>query len=816
MRLNTNQHEVAGSGFQAVSDFRVEVNAKTFKVLSDTIYKDKIGSIVRELSCNAFDSHIMAKKSDVPFEIHLPDAFEPYFSIRDFGTGISAEDIIKVYTAYFSSTKDQSNDEVGAFGLGSKTPFAYTDAFTVISIHNGIKTMYNAHVNNGLPAIVAYGESVETDEPNGLEVNVGVESIDHKKFASAVKKQLHFFPVKPTIINGEVKWDAVEPTLQATGFTYFKNNSARQYYYNRSDDTITGLYLKQGPVGYPVDFDILDQFFSGNTRKPSAFYEYLKSNASSYNACLVVDMPIGTVEVTASREGISYSDVTINNILTKFDSIADQIFNTVSAKLDAAYATSPAEFFKVFTTLDSYFLSTVKASELNKRFKRFLFCERFSGAMSIRYRVPSSMKNVLFEQYDMTGFSKPKVSSRNVPTRIDESDDKSGYAINASWLFNYDYMYNKNIKTNFIGRMSEDCDEKHAILITLEGTDIDAFNKWVKNSVELTSLEALPIPTSSKRRGGNGGHSITGGRQRMWFGININRHTRFQEGFEQGFSTLYRLNFPQIFAEDIEELIEDGVTYAYFTTHGNKVTGFDGVNSEEMISFVSWLNAKDDYNVIAITKTMEKALSDDDRFVNIKGLWDDRENTFYTELLNRFGRLVKEYYYGRFYNNFYKRIDSYRLVHSMESNLEVLKHLKVDVSSIEDRISQIIGYKEHARHDHYSDEFDRVRNIVVRKFGTEPKIKKVLEDVYDGGMAEYENMLTTLNQSLPVKLSKLVDDYRKVLFDNAGSVVLRQLVTQTRDHNVQSYLLLNDPINNGSITKLEDVQKAIEKGLDGG
>lgn len=76
-------------GFSAPSTgFSIAMNAKAFRVLSSGLYKDKIGSIVREISFNAKDAHVDAGKPDVEFYVHLPDDFEPYFAVRDYGKGL--------------------------------------------------------------------------------------------------------------------------------------------------------------------------------------------------------------------------------------------------------------------------------------------------------------------------------------------------------------------------------------------------------------------------------------------------------------------------------------------------------------------------------------------------------------------------------------------------------------------------------------------------------------------------------------------------------------------------------------------------------
>ena len=77
MKLEQKATPVEVNGGSTHSSFSIAMNGKAFRVLSDTLYQNKIGSIVRELSCNAHDAHVMVGKQDVPFVLHLPDAPTP-------------------------------------------------------------------------------------------------------------------------------------------------------------------------------------------------------------------------------------------------------------------------------------------------------------------------------------------------------------------------------------------------------------------------------------------------------------------------------------------------------------------------------------------------------------------------------------------------------------------------------------------------------------------------------------------------------------------------------------------------------------------
>jgi hypothetical protein len=284
---------------QQANGFSIAMNAKAFKVLSSTIYQNKIGSIVRELSANALDAHKMAGCPDMAFYMHLPDQFEPYFVVKDYGTGIHPDKISSVFTVYFNSTKDQSNDTIGAFGLGSKTPFSYTDQFTVTNIFDGFKYIYSAFVSaNGQPSLVLLADPTETTEHNGLEINMSVKSEDYRTFANEAQDQLKFLKVKPVVENApsgfEIKndLDSAVVLAETAGFILYQQSGYP-------------IYIVQGQIGYPLDITQLP-----NTHESTRFLNHLHNFGT-----IRMDFPIGSIGVTASREAVEYTKETVETIL---------------------------------------------------------------------------------------------------------------------------------------------------------------------------------------------------------------------------------------------------------------------------------------------------------------------------------------------------------------------------------------------------------------------------------------------------------------------------------------------------------------------
>ena len=295
------------------SEFKIKVSPKAFQILS-SLYSDKPLAIVRELGCNAMDSHIVSGQPNRPIHVHVPNSLEPWLTIQDFGTGISHENIYKIYTEYFNSTKTNTNDQVGMLGLGSKSPFCYTDSFTITSIHEGVKRIYNAYFNQqGVPTI-SLASQENTKDHNGVAVQIPIKQSDIGSFFGAVQKAFQFFDVKPIIVGGDVKWDR---KVDFEG-TFWKSMTS-----------LNQSYAIMGGVSYPIDTYKLSDDNYEITRK----------------AGLVINFDIGELDVTPSRESLMYHDWVLENINNKiqlvkkdFISIVEKTITTSENLLDAMKA----------------------------------------------------------------------------------------------------------------------------------------------------------------------------------------------------------------------------------------------------------------------------------------------------------------------------------------------------------------------------------------------------------------------------------------------------------------------------------------------
>lgn len=185
------------------SSFKIQASAKAFEILSSNIYKNKVKAVIREISCNALDAHTMIG-SDAPIEVHLPTYLEKWFSVRDFGPGIPEDKMEDIYTTYFYSDKNDTNDLIGGLGLGTKSPLCLADSFTVTNYRDGYKLVYTCFKNENKEPQISLLSKTESDEPSGLEVKLFVPNYMIEEFEHNSVEVYRFFEKTPNINNEDV------------------------------------------------------------------------------------------------------------------------------------------------------------------------------------------------------------------------------------------------------------------------------------------------------------------------------------------------------------------------------------------------------------------------------------------------------------------------------------------------------------------------------------------------------------------------------------------------------------------------------------
>lgn len=284
---------------------------KLYGILSN-LYRNIYGSIIREYASNAWDSHKEAGREDEPIIIKLQDlGSNSYLEIKDVGLGMSTDIMRDVYFNYLDSTKEDTDDLIGAYGIGSKSALAYTHTFYVTTVHNGIESAYIfAKQASGIPA----GELImtkPTDAHNGVTVKIPIKQNDISAFYNELNKQLVYFP------NVYVDTNYSPRRTYYSTPTTFKNDYTiydTPLYKYRPDIEINELHIALGDVPYTIDWTELGM--------------------KSIDIPIALKFTIGELIPTPSRESITYTKESIRIIKDKIKLFIDTITEEYNKTVD--------------------------------------------------------------------------------------------------------------------------------------------------------------------------------------------------------------------------------------------------------------------------------------------------------------------------------------------------------------------------------------------------------------------------------------------------------------------------------------------------
>jgi len=281
-----------------------------FNVLRNQLYSDKVLAVIREYSTNAVDAHIEIGEADKPISVTLPTQMTPEFKVRDFGRGLTEEQVAQIYAMYGESTKRGTNEQIGQLGLGSKSAFAYGDNFVINSFVKGIKVTYNAFIDPSDVGQISKIHSEKTDEKDGIEIVIPVKSDDYDEFYRKATTLYKYFKVVPDVrganqeqLKNDLKRDEV--VVSKDNWTLVKGNS----------------YAIMGNIAYPLDANALN-------------LNWQDDRSELISAGVVIDFAIGDLEISASREALQYTDKTKSVIIKKLEDIIKDLPDVLGEKFE--------------------------------------------------------------------------------------------------------------------------------------------------------------------------------------------------------------------------------------------------------------------------------------------------------------------------------------------------------------------------------------------------------------------------------------------------------------------------------------------------
>lgn len=335
MKLN-KEKQINYDSTMALEGHDASISATDMHKLWDLLqnpYKNPIGAIVREYVSNSFDAHAEAdfiKNNDMSsirneysiyndisdeeilklkkhLEIFNNDAVYVkiakddsgwYWSTQDFGVGLSPSRVKDVFCSYLKSTKEDSDNVIGAFGIGSKSGLSYADIVYIQARYNGIECQYLLRKGEKMPRLDKISEC-STTERNGTRIKIYIKQarnrydnleLEDDRFKEECTKQLAYFD--------NVFFDGCELEND------YKILKGTHWVYNNETTPFDGMHMCLGKVAYPIDWDNL--------------------------SCDKVDFPvalkfeIGELDIIQTREDVKYTPRTKKAILNKIEAVKEE------------------------------------------------------------------------------------------------------------------------------------------------------------------------------------------------------------------------------------------------------------------------------------------------------------------------------------------------------------------------------------------------------------------------------------------------------------------------------------------------------------
>jgi len=314
--------------------------------LRDTLYSNKIAAVCREIASNSYDANTENGNGEIPVEITIEEnetiiSKNISITFKDRGIGMDPTRM-KVYCQYAASTKRKTNNQKGGYGLGAKTPFAYTNNYTIETVaknEDDTKTKYIFQAVLG-----GDGETEEskilliseetTTESTGTKITIPIKESDRYTFEYECYYMSHLWNVEPNFYG--FKTNKIEKNLVYSGekFKVFETNKILR------DNLVSSV----DGIIYPID---------------TYYVRGLKKIDGPF--CVVFEFNTGEVSLNGGRELLKYTDETKNKIEQAFIQFKDEMtekvmeyYNTAKDYRNASLRAIRLNHYNYFNEYDKY------------------------------------------------------------------------------------------------------------------------------------------------------------------------------------------------------------------------------------------------------------------------------------------------------------------------------------------------------------------------------------------------------------------------------------------------------------------------------
>ena len=376
MRLKTTDmgEKTLAQKIQTTYAAKIDNNAVNMVMdMLSKLYNDPMNAAIREYVSNAYDANVEAGATK-PVELTLPCAEnDGLLMVKDYGRGLDYMGIVSVFANFGTSTKRDSDNLIGGFGIGSKSGLAVSNAINVSSICNG--TLNEFVLERTPEGIVTRftreNEPCEQDSGTTVTVNCSPSYYSDIKYIVT-----NFIPV----IAGWSKHDVYVTNTSCNEFNtsddgFFLNDKCNNY---RIPDT--WLEFDHGYITSRPFFTHFRNILVGNVAYKQVSWDNNNGHPTTNNigCAYALKTNIEDIKVTYSREQIDWksNSETKEALIAATDAFTKEVENFVHDLIDSSSDAIDAMKKCIKVNIDpndiNYKKVNTERSELSWRFNEYV------------------------------------------------------------------------------------------------------------------------------------------------------------------------------------------------------------------------------------------------------------------------------------------------------------------------------------------------------------------------------------------------------------------------------------------------------------
>ena len=336
MRLKTTDmgEKTLAQKIQTTYEAKIDKNAVNMVMdMLSKLYNDPMCAAIREYVSNAYDANVEAGATK-PVELTLPcSENDGLLMVKDYGQGLDYMGIVSVFANFGTSTKRDSDNLIGGFGIGSKSGLAVSNAINVSSVCNGT---LNEFVLERTPEGIVTRftrENEPCEQDSGTTVTVNC----NPSYYSGIKYIVtNFIPV----IAGWSKHDVYVTNTSCNEFNtsdddFFLNDKCNNY---RIPDT--WLEFDHGYITSKPFFTHFRNILVGNVAYKQGSWDNNNGHPTTNDigCAYALKTNIENIKVTYSREQIDWksNSETEDALIAATDAFTKEVENFVHDLIDSS------------------------------------------------------------------------------------------------------------------------------------------------------------------------------------------------------------------------------------------------------------------------------------------------------------------------------------------------------------------------------------------------------------------------------------------------------------------------------------------------